>query len=499
MRGTVMKLPVGASRRESRGHPRERGLPLSDLRMFSGSVLDSERGDERILAGSCFRAMLDRTARLSETGFYPVDVASFPSFGRETRSSRFAIEPNEAVAEIAPLDPKESGAPSRLVGLSDKALRGAVPSTTLRASLGRRGFTVARNADSGEPFQGMATLERCAASSLASSREWMTDPGQEASGKTLSASADRTARLDPAMSEGCTATVSWDVWKDGPVQVEVGNAAPDAEGDLEGQGTEMGALSATERGRGLSSSALRNVAGKEEGSEAEPLIAEVARPDTVRPGISETDPMASQGRPYVESPKTGPNAAVDEFTKDHARSEELAGRVGENGKEVKCAAAFTAAADRQHTPLKTYIPVASTVGGNWNSETWERLLESVAGSLRQVREGEVYRARLRLHPPQLGGLELEAEWSGSLKVSLEAQSPLAYHILREGLEQLRLHLASQGFALQDLRLSLRSGEGSRRGRGEAELPLSDIRERKGEAATKVIPLRWRLWALDLVV
>lgn len=130
---------------------------------------------------------------------------------------------------------------------------------------------------------------------------------------------------------------------------------------------------------------------------------------------------------------------------------------------------------------------------------WERLLENLAGSLRGIREGEVYRARLRLHPPQLGSLELEAEWSGSLRVSLEARSLQAFQALREGLDQLRQFLVSQGLPLQDLRLSLKAGDSRREERGEGGPVPTSAREQEREPVPARVGYRWRLGTLDLLV
>lgn len=134
-----------------------------------------------------------------------------------------------------------------------------------------------------------------------------------------------------------------------------------------------------------------------------------------------------------------------------------------------------------------------------NPHVWDRLMERVAGALRTVREGEVFRTRLRLHPPQLGSLEVEAEWSGMLRVSLQAQSPQAFDVIREGLEQLRQLLLTQGLPLQDLQLSLK-GDG-RRGEGGGELtPASPpAREAVTESAPETGTRGWPLGTLDLWV
>jgi|GEM_PF-3163833 len=131
--------------------------------------------------------------------------------------------------------------------------------------------------------------------------------------------------------------------------------------------------------------------------------------------------------------------------------------------------------------------------------TWDRLMERVAGALRTVREGEVFRTRLRLHPPQLGSLEVEAEWSGSLRVSLQAQSPQALAVLREGLEHLRQLLLSQGLPLQDLQLSLKGEDRGRESGGQAATALPPAREAVGEEAPGRGTRGWRLGTLDLWV
>ncbi|MEJ5187496.1 MAG: flagellar hook-length control protein FliK, partial [Candidatus Geothermincolales bacterium] len=130
---------------------------------------------------------------------------------------------------------------------------------------------------------------------------------------------------------------------------------------------------------------------------------------------------------------------------------------------------------------------------------WQELVDQVAGVVRLAREGEVTQARIRLHPPQLGALKVEAEWSGALRVRLEVQNPHALQALESGLSDLRQRLLSQGIPLQELQLTLggdRGGGGpaeERKGLRRAESPWVDELEPAPAGRT------WRLGALDLVV
>lgn len=130
---------------------------------------------------------------------------------------------------------------------------------------------------------------------------------------------------------------------------------------------------------------------------------------------------------------------------------------------------------------------------------WQELMDQVAGVVRLAREGEVTQARIRLHPPQLGALKVEAEWSGALRVRLEVHNPHALQALESGLSDLRQHLLSQGIPLQELQLTLggdRGGggpAGERKGLRRTESPWVDELEPAPAGRT------WRLGALDLVV
>ncbi|MBC7254031.1 MAG: flagellar hook-length control protein FliK [Actinobacteria bacterium] len=150
-------------------------------------------------------------------------------------------------------------------------------------------------------------------------------------------------------------------------------------------------------------------------------------------------------------------------------------------------------------PERSWIHAAGSGNPATDLPAWDRLVERVAGALRTVREGEVFRARLRLHPPQLGSLEVEAEWSGALKVSLQAQSPQALAVLREGLEHLRQLLLSQGLPLQDLQLSLKGDDRGRESGGRAAPALPPAREAVEEGAPRRGTRGWRLGTLDLWV
>lgn len=134
-----------------------------------------------------------------------------------------------------------------------------------------------------------------------------------------------------------------------------------------------------------------------------------------------------------------------------------------------------------------------------NPPAWVRLVERVAGALRTVKEGEVFKTRLRLHPPQLGSLEVEAEWSGTLKVSLQAQSHQAFTAIREGLEHLRQLLLAQGLPLQDLQLSMKGGYRRGGSGGELAPAFSRDSEAVAESAPETGTRGWRLGTLDLWV
>ncbi len=130
---------------------------------------------------------------------------------------------------------------------------------------------------------------------------------------------------------------------------------------------------------------------------------------------------------------------------------------------------------------------------------WQGILDRVIETVRLAKDGEITQARVRLHPPQLGSLKVEAEWSGALKLRLEVQNPLVLRELESGLSDLRQHLLSLGLPLQELQLQLGEGTGrgtAHRGEGEISRGPTSVVEDRGRAAA---PRGWRLGALDLVV
>ena len=130
---------------------------------------------------------------------------------------------------------------------------------------------------------------------------------------------------------------------------------------------------------------------------------------------------------------------------------------------------------------------------------WRELLDQVAGAVRLAREGEATQARIRLHPPQLGSLKVEAEWSGALKVRLEVHDPRALQALEPGLSDLRQHLLSQGLPLQELQLVLEGGSGGGRSAGERRDHRQDPASPKEELEPAAARHLWRLGNLDLLV
>lgn len=269
-----------------------------------------------------------------------------------------------------------------------------------------------------------------------------------------------------------------------PVQGNVPVALPDGEGKSAGRissfgsGRPMGATGLAEpvspgAGTLLEGEAAGGKPSVEDHADGPALegLARPSRPVTGKPPADTAEPGPLTGK--------GPGSTVD---KPHGASVVPPGEVTPG----------LAAAPGQEVRESTGIRAMA-------ASRWQELVDQVAGVVRLAREGEVTQARIRLHPPQLGALKVEAEWSGALRVRLEVHNPHALQALESGLSDLRQHLLSQGIPLQELQLTLggdRGGggpAGERKGLRRAESPWVDELEPAPAGRT------WRLGALDLVV
>jgi flagellar hook-length control protein FliK len=85
------------------------------------------------------------------------------------------------------------------------------------------------------------------------------------------------------------------------------------------------------------------------------------------------------------------------------------------------------------------------------------------------------RARVTLHPAELGGVEVLLRGGGSgLTATVVAESPHAAHLLEQSADELQRRLADQGLELASIHISVggETANGAPNGRADAQAPAA---------------------------
>jgi flagellar hook-length control protein FliK len=129
-------------------------------------------------------------------------------------------------------------------------------------------------------------------------------------------------------------------------------------------------------------------------------------------------------------------------------------------------------------------PVTAPTQAPANSPTSNATFASPAGpapspataleaTIRMAGENGYTRARVTLHPAELGGVEVLLRGGGSgLTATVIADSPHAAHLLEQSANELQRRLADQGLELASLQISVggESANGAANGRAGAQAP-----------------------------